>query len=118
MDNILETILKRINPNLTYEELSEGERDTLLSMAENLTKGQLSLEDYKNYVQRMKYAVETELAKHDLDPKQDLFLKARLRNLMLLEVFLLAPEKAKAAVDAAINTMKEKQGAKGSEQNG
>ena len=110
MDNILETILKRINPNLPYEELSEEERDTLLAMAENLKKGQLSLNDYKDYIQRMKYAIETELAKQDLDPKQDIFLKARLRNLMLLEVFLLAPDKAKAAVEAAIETMKKKQG--------
>ena len=105
MDNVLEQILKRINPNVTYEELTEHERDTLLTMAENLNKGELTLYDYKEYVARMKYGVETELAKHNLDPKQDVFLKARLRNLMLLEVFLQAPDKAKAAVDAAIATM-------------
>lgn len=109
MDNILETILKRINPNLTYEELSEGERDTLLAMVENLKQGQLTLDQYKEYVQKMKYSVENELAKHDLDPKQDIFLKARLRNLMLLEIFLVAPEKARAAVDAQIEQMKKAQ---------
>ena len=103
---ILEDILKRINPDLTYEELSEDERSVLMDMTEALQQGTLTINSLKVYIRTMREGVTAELTKPDLDPKQDLFLKARLRNYVLLETFLEYPERAKEAVDKAIEGMK------------
>ena len=101
----MENILKKINPDLEYDKLTEEERSTLLTMSETLQKGELTVTSFKDFVQQMKYSVENELTKPDLNPNQDLYLKARLRNLMLIEAFLLSPERAKQAVERAIDTM-------------
>lgn len=99
IDNILE------KTGLKYEDLSILERETLNTWMEALQKGQLSFEKIKDYITSMKEAVESELSKADLGSKQDLFLKARLRNYMLLDAFLTTPEKAKQQIDNAISGM-------------
>ena len=96
MDNILEKV------GLKFEDLNPIEKETLFTWQEALQKSQLSLENVKTYIKSMRDAVEVELTKTDLDSKQDMFLKARLRNYMLLEAFLSTPERAKEALDKAI----------------
>lgn len=112
MDDILESILKRINPDLEYEDLTEDERSTLLTMSESLQKGELTVSSFRDFISQMKYSVENELTKPDLDKNQDIYLKARLRNLMLIEAFLIAPEKVKEQVEKAINSMVQGKGGK------
>ena len=97
MDKLLEKV------GLKYDDLSAVERETLNTWMEALQKGQVSVEKIKEYITGMKEAVEQELTKHDLGSKQDLFLKARLRNYMLLEGFLSTPEKAKQQIENAIS---------------
>lgn len=99
LDNILEKF------GLKYDDLSIIERETLNTWMEALQKGQVSIEKIKEYVISMKEAVELELSKSDLGTKQDLFLKARLRNYMLLDAFLTTPEKAKEQIENAISGM-------------
>lgn len=70
-----------------------------------LQKGQVSIEKVREYIGSMKEAVEQELTKFDLDPNQDLFLKARLRNYMLLDAYLSTPERAKEQIENAISQM-------------
>ena len=53
----------------------------------------------------MRDSVEQELTKTGHDSKQDLFLKARLRNYMLLDAFMTTPEKAKEQIENAISGM-------------
>ncbi len=50
----------------------------------------------------MKFSVENELSKVGHESRQDIYLKARLRNLMLLEAMLTSPEKAKIRLEQAI----------------
>ena len=69
---------------------------------ESLGKNRLSIEGVKGYLTSMRDSVEQELTKTDLNSKQDLFLKARLRNYMLLEAFLSTPEKAQKALERAM----------------
>jgi len=88
---------------LKYEDLNPVERETLNAWMEALQKGQLSVEKIKEYVNTMKDAVGQELAKSDLGSKQDLFLKARMRNYMLLSGFLTTPEKAKKEMENALS---------------
>lgn len=87
---------------LKYDDLSAVEKETLNTWMEALQKGQVSVEKVKDYITSMKEAVEQELAKSDLGSKQDLFLKARLRNYMLLDAFLTTPEKAKEQIENAL----------------
>jgi hypothetical protein len=66
---------------------------------ESLEKNQLNLDLVRQYVASMRDSVEQELTKTGNENKNDLFLKARLRNYMLLEAFLSTPEKAKKALE-------------------
>ena len=90
---------------LKYEDLNAVERETLNTWMEALQKGQVSVEKVREYITSMKEAVEQELSKSDLGSKQDLFLKARLRNYMLLDAFLTTPERAKQQIENAISSM-------------
>ncbi len=85
-----------------YEDLNAMEKETLNKMLEDLSKTQLTLDKVKTYLATMRDSVEQELTKTGLNSKQDLFLKARLRNYMLLEAFLSTPEKAKQALEQAM----------------
>ena len=90
---------------LKYEDLNASERETLNVWMEALQKGQVSVEKIKEYIDLMKEAVEQELSKSELGSKQDLFLKARLRNYMLLDAFLSTPERAKEQLERAVASM-------------
>jgi hypothetical protein len=96
MDEILERL------GYKYEDLTTAERETLHSWTEALTKNELTLGHVKTYIASMRDSVEQELAETSHNSKQDLFLKARLRNYMLLEGFLTSPERAKQALERAI----------------
>jgi len=100
---MIDELLERVG--LKYEDLSSIEKETLNTWMEALEKGQLNLEKIKEYVVSMKEAVEQELTKADLGSKQDLFLKARLRNYMLLDAFLSTPERAKQQIENSISSM-------------
>ena len=99
MDKLLE------KSGLKYEDLNAVEKETLNTWMEALQKGQLSVEKIKDYITSMKEAVEQELCKYDINDKQDIFLKARLRNYMLLDAFLSTPEKAKEQIENALSSM-------------
>ena len=100
---MLDKILEKFG--VKYEDLKAPEKETLNTWMEALEKGQLSIPKIKGYITSMREAVEKELCKHDLGSKQDLFLKARLRNYMLLEAFLSTPERAKQQIEDALSGM-------------
>jgi len=100
---ILDTLLK--DSGLKYEDLNVSEKETLNTWMETLEKNVMSLEKVRGYITSMKEAVEQELTKSNLKSKQDTFLKARLRNYMLLEAFMSTPERAKQQVENAISSM-------------
>ena len=85
-----------------YEELKPDEVETLNVWIEAIQKGQLTLEKVREYILIMKNAVEDDVTKTKHNSKQDLFLKARLRNYLLLEAFLSTPEKAKKQLENAM----------------
>lgn len=99
MDEILQKF------GLKYEDLSSAERDTLNQWVQSLGKNTLSVEMIRGYVANMRASVEDELTKTDINAKQDIFLKARLRNYMLFEAFLSTPAKAKQALEQALSGM-------------
>ena len=93
---------------VNIEKLTADEKQTYFTMVDAVRQSQLSIEKIRDYIIQMRSAVEQELTKCDLESKQDLFLKARLKNYMLLESFLISPEKAKAAYDNMVSTIKER----------
>ena len=98
---IIAEILQKVG--LKYEDLTTAERNTLMEWNRSLQTKQLTIDAIKNHIHAMRFAVERELTETGHNSKQDLFLKARLRNYMLLEAFMDSPEKAKEALDKALS---------------
>ena len=97
---MLDQLLEKVG--LKYEELNPVEKETLFTWNEALKKNQITVEKIKDYIHAMRDAVEDKLAVSTLNKVDDTYLKARLRNYMLLEAFLTSPEKAQKAIDAQI----------------
>jgi len=99
--SVMDDILQKIG--LKYEDLTVVERETLFSWLNAMGKNALTIENVKTYIVSMRDAVEQELTQVGLNDEKDKLLKARLRNYMLLEAFLTAPEKAKKALEKAMS---------------
>ena len=96
MENVYDKILK--DQGLNYEDLSIAERE--IYNKANFDSKKLSLGDIKNYLSYMKNSIALQLAstpEKEGTIDEELFLKARLKNYILLEAFLLLPEKAEEA---------------------
>jgi hypothetical protein len=113
--DMIEELLKP--HGLKYEDLNILEQETLETWMGALSKKQLTVESIRQAISNMKEAVEHELI---LEPefnyillfkipnRKQIFLKARLKNYLLLEAFLLSPEKAKKALEQAITGLTNK----------
>lgn len=115
MANVTDEILTRLG--LKFEDLSAAERQTLMGWTEALESNQLTVAGVKSFVHSLKEQIEIELVDEPefiyflffkvLNRKQ-IYLKARLRNIMLLEAFLSSPDKAKAAIERAMGEIARK----------
>lgn len=102
MDKILERF------GISYSDLSGSEKETLNGWMETLSRNVLTLESVRAYILAMKDSVEQELTQTTHNSKQDIFLKARLRNYLLLEAYLSTPEKAQKAIEQQLSSMGKK----------
>jgi len=93
---------------INIETLNNAEKETYFSMLKEVQKAQMSPEKLRSYIVELRTAVEQELVKVDLTSDQDLFLKARLKNYILLEIFLFSPERAKEALEDMISKVVKK----------
>lgn len=91
---------------IPFEQLTIAERDTLTEMYSSVQESQLTPEKLKFHISMMKVSVENELANPNVDKNQEIFLKARLRNYLLFEAFFMSPDRAKAALEAALSNYK------------
>jgi 7-cyano-7-deazaguanine synthase in queuosine biosynthesis len=96
--------------NIDIDTLNTIEKATYFKMLEEVQKAQMTPEKLRNHIIEMRNAVEQELVKVDLEHKQDVFLKARLKNYMLLESFLISPERAKESLENMISGMANNKG--------
>lgn len=99
----IDDILERVG--LQYEDLKREEKETLDQWMQALKQRKVTVETIKKHIVSMRETVERELATSKLGTKEDTFLKARLRNYLLLEAFLVSPERAKEALENAIAGM-------------
>ena len=93
-DSLLESL------GLKYEELSAAERETYNQWIKELSQATLTVEKIHDFVRSLRDNIETELATHETEGKKDIYLKARLRNIMLLDAMLSAPELARKRLKA------------------
>jgi hypothetical protein len=100
---MIDEILERLG--LKYEDLNSAEKETLHNWLEQLSSKKLTIDNVKLNIRQMIFGVEQELTKTDHNTKQDLFLKARLRNYIILEAFLESSEKAKKALEMQLERL-------------
>ena len=87
---------------LAYDDLSKEERETLMMWSQALQNNELTLEKVKGHVASIRDAISGEISRFDNSKEQDLFLKARLKNIILIEALLSSPERAKKAIEQAL----------------
>ena len=93
--NVLDKILE--DQGLNYEDLNSAERETYRKA--NFSLHKLTVADVKTYITNMKNSVALQLTETPLEnTEENVILKARLKNYILLESFLLTPEKAEEAL--------------------
>lgn len=97
---MLDKLLERFN--LKYDDLNPEERETLNSWIAAIEKSKVTPTRVRDYISSMKSAVERDLGKTDHNTKQDIFLKARLRNYLLIEAFLTTPERAEEQLEQVV----------------
>ena len=94
--------------------LNPAEKETYFKMLETVQKSQLTPQKLRDYVIYMREAVERELVKEPefnfififkVPNRNQIMLKARLFNYLLLEALLVSPEKAKAQLDEMIDNL-------------
>lgn len=109
----LNQLLEKVG--LKYEDLNSAEKETLRQWLEKVSQRQLSVEDIKTYIKQLIEAVEKQLA--DISEtssffsllssnKKDIYLKARLRNYLILNDFLTAPDRAKQYIEQQLTHIK------------
>lgn len=101
---MLSSLLDRFN--VKYEDLTTAEKDTLEQWSKALASKELTLSDVKDHIRVLIEGVERELANYNLDKNQDLFLKARLKNYLMISDFLTGPDKAKKYIEQSIQNLK------------
>lgn len=97
---MIDEILQRFD--LKYEDLNSAEKETLDMWMVSLEKNTLTIEKIREYIVSMRHSVELELSQTTHNNKQDIFLKARMRNYLLLEAFLQTPDKARQAIERSL----------------
>jgi len=73
---------------------------------DQLSNRKLSVDDIREQIKQMMFAVQRELTSVKHRRKKDILLKARLKNYMLLDAFLNSPEKTKKRLEAHLLTLK------------
>ena len=100
---MIDELLKKYK--VDYEDLNEEEKQTLSMWVTAAQSGNLTIEKIREHIELMKTAVENELATSQLGRRKDTFLKARLRNYLLLSSLLTTPDKLKKTVERALMGM-------------
>lgn len=102
MENLKDKILEEYG--LKFEDLNIEERETYNSSYFDIKS--ITLQDLKQHITDMKNAVALQLCDVASDIDKDRSLKARLKNYILLEAFLTAPEKAEQALRSGLEGAK------------
>src|SRR3990167_10007728 len=99
---------------LNIENLNAQEKQTYLNMLTDVEQSIMTPEKLRDYLISMRSAVEEQLINEPefirififkFDNRKQILLKARLQNYILLESFLMSPERAKQQLESAISNV-------------
>jgi hypothetical protein len=102
---------------LTYDQLNQAERDTLNQWVDSLRTKTITLEDVKERIAALIRGVESELStlpeatslwSRLFHQDKTVYLRARLANYLMLESFLLGPERAQKWLEAHLEHLESK----------
>jgi hypothetical protein len=91
-----------------------GEMETLLKMQQTIQKNQVSVERTRAYVSSLREEVTKQLVDEPefnyififkVPNRKQIFLKARLKNYMLLEAYLSSPERMKQEMEDMVSVL-------------
>jgi hypothetical protein len=102
----MEEILK--SRNLTWDDLTPEERETAYIWDKALKEQYITVDKIRDFVRSLLYQTQLSVTKHTLTDKEDLFYKARLLDLMLIDSFLTSPQKAKEYIEMMLDTIAKK----------
>jgi hypothetical protein len=103
--DIFESLLQNLGIK-DYDQLTPDEQTTYRSWLEKVEKAKITLEDVKKGVSSIREALEMELVNEKQCSPKDLFLKARLKNIIIIESILSRPDRAKAALEGYVSQTK------------
>lgn len=96
MANVLDELVEKLGG---YAELSSAEKETYRENLKVLEGRTITVDEIKNFVRQMMMVVERLLVDAKEGTPESINLKARLKNLLILEQFLFSPERAKIALE-------------------
>jgi hypothetical protein len=111
MPSLLEQLEQK---GIRYDQLNAAEKETFNQWQKSLTEKQITLENVKDYVGKLIEAVERELTELKettslwtflFSWKKDYYLKARLRNYLMIHDYLSGPEKARKYIEQSISNI-------------
>lgn len=97
------------------ENLNPLEKETFFAMLETVEKSKLTPNKLKDYITSMRESVEQEIVKEypfkrififKIENPKLVKLQSRLQNYLLLESFLLTPQRAKEQLESMIGNLK------------
>ena len=115
LDRINEARKVRGEKIIAFDSLSTEERNDVFAIAKASEAKELSIEDLKTHITAMRRVVESKLTDDTMEMfslwsflfnwKQDYYLKARLRNYILLEEMLFSPEAIRKRAEQQISSI-------------
>ena len=102
---MLENFLKKIGVK-GYDELTQEEKAVYQQYQEVLTK-QVTVDDIKSFIKAQIDTILISLSDYDNPAKKDIYLKARLRDMMMIKALLESPDKAKENLKNVIKNLNE-----------
>lgn len=105
IDEILE------KAGFTYEQLNTAEKETLMGWMKSLQSNQLTVDMVRSFVRSLRESIVNQLIEEPefnyififkVANRKQILLKARLRNIMLIEAFLSTPEKARESLEQTL----------------
>ncbi|MCK5061768.1 hypothetical protein KAR28_04405 [Candidatus Parcubacteria bacterium] len=100
MKTIIADILKKLG--LKFEELTEEEKKTWEQYETVLSQPERTLDDLKGFIGSEKTKLMNSLTDYKNSKERDIYLKARYRNIEVLEAFIVSPDNQKSQLLAEL----------------
>lgn len=98
----LHNLLEKLG--LKYEDLTEEEKKTYTEWNETLVQSEVTIGDLKKFIPSQIEQLEHSQNDYQNSKEKDLFLKAQIRNLKMIQAFILGPEQRRKWLEQHIQS--------------